>query len=135
MNPATTPFTICAWVYNTRTEAERLLTGDDQENIVHQLTGNGRVLLQVTTNMAGDTTTLASWASGFKYKVQAQCFQFGVWQHVAVTSNPTTLTHNFYVNGALVATVGPTSTAFESYTGGFRIGAHRILTNNAFWHV
>ncbi|MCG8688937.1 MAG: T9SS type A sorting domain-containing protein, partial [Desulfobacterales bacterium] len=127
INTGASPFTVCAWVYNTQTSAER--EGDpDAEIIIHQL--QGRVVLQhlVGTNQS----TLGTWIGGASHQLTGIEFKPNQWQHVAMVCNPGTKTHTYYIDGKKTGQT-TSANAFESVNYGFRIGAHKSGVQ-AFWH-
>lgn len=130
LNPSLTPFTACAWVFNTQTPAQRTLSasGYDEEQVLHQL--DGRVILQHIVN--NTESTIATWIGGFQYKALPDVFAVNQWQHIAVVSNPVSMEHSFYVNGVLAGKQYNTQ-FFEYNKSGFRIGAHRNGIQS-FWH-
>ena len=127
INTGEKPFTVCAWVYNTQTAAQR--NGDpDTDILMHQL--GGRVVLQLQTNSNG-TGNLGTWIGGAAYSEGNNEFVAGQWQHIAITFDPVTRVHTYYVNGLQTGTTTSTN-AFENENEGFRIGAHKNGSNQ--WH-
>ncbi|MCU4164406.1 sulfatase-like hydrolase/transferase [Carboxylicivirga caseinilyticus] len=131
VNPQSTPFTVCAWVYNT----SDYVPGTDsfyEEVILAQKNGssdgNGRIftyyrLLSQSgsfNNFLGANANLSSSGS----------FERNKWIHVALQCDPQSQTVKYYINGEKdIICYTP---AFENCTGGFRIGAHKTGDKN-FW--
>lgn len=136
LNPAVSSFTACAWVYNEQPQSDWVMNGQgfDEEQIIHQLNGasdtRGRIVLHHIINETN--STIQTVISNSLHKADDNSFAVGKWQHVAIASDPATKNHKFYINGQLVGDK-TTTPAFESCTGGFRFGAHK-LGNGSFWH-
>ena len=124
LNTGTTPFTICAWVYNTDT----LTPSDTEEIVVHQL--NGRILLENV--LVEGNSTIGTFVGKSLSTAKGSPFLTKQWNHIAISSNPEIQQHIFYLNGKAIDSV-VTTDAFESNINGFRIGAHKN-GNKGFWH-
>lgn len=134
INTKTTQTTFCAWVYNGRDDAP---TSGSQEGgyyfrdqvILAQKdnAGTGRIYLYGRTETPVNGGEPRFFYNNFLGAQQNRAnygsLVPGVWQHVAVVCNPVDLSVTYYINGVRDSTVP--APAFESCTGGFRIGGHK----------
>ena len=120
LNTGTEPFTFAAWL-NSDTEA------DGAYHVLHQL--GGRVILHQVID--GTDSKLGTWIGGAFYSLTGDYITTNTWQHIAMTFEPLTKTHKYYVNGSYVGKT-VSKNAFESKTGGFRIGAHK--NGSSLWN-
>lgn len=131
VTPSSQPTTVCAWIYNTLSNLELSATGYDEEQVVH-IKGQ-RVLLNAIFN---DTeSNIATWITGSSVRsTAASCIARNEWQHIAITSDPTTKTLTYFVNGVQVGDPVVVATPSWSPAGtGYRIGAHQ-LGDRSFFH-
>lgn len=134
INTKTTQTTFCAWVYNGRDDAP---TSGSQEGgyyfrdqvILAQKdnAGTGRIYLYGRTETPVNGGEPRFFYNNFLGAQQNRAnygsLVPGVWQHVAVVCDPVDLSVTYYINGVRDSTVP--APAFESCTGGFRIGGHK----------
>ena len=128
VNPATDAFTVCAWVYNSAPDNAIPATGGLEQLVLHQL--NGRIVVQGYLTKTSET--YGTWQGGALYTANNGVLSRNVWQHVAVTFNPSDKTHTYYVNGQ-PAGQSTSVNPFESVTAGFRVGAHKT-GSKGFWY-
>ena len=134
-----TQTTFCAWVYDEHTEAPN--ENDLVENgayyrdeiILAQKdnAGTGRIYLyaRAETPVGGGTPSFFynSFLSGSQRRASAGSLQPGTWQHVAIVCDPVSQSITYFINGERDCTVS--TGAFETCTGGFRIGGHKSGKN------
>ena len=134
-----TQTTFCAWVYDEHTEAPN--ENDLVENgayyrdeiILAQKdnAGTGRIYLyaRAETPVGGGTPSFFynSFLSGSQRRASAGSLQPGTWQHVAIVCDPVSQSVTYFINGERDCTVS--TGAFETCTGGFRIGGHKSGKN------
>lgn len=134
-----TQTTFCAWVYDENTEAPN--ESDLVENgayyrdeiILAQKdnAGTGRIYLyaRAETPVGGGTPSFFynSFLSGSQRRASAGSLQPGTWQHVAIVCDPVSQSVTYFINGERDCTVS--TGAFETCTGGFRIGGHKSGKN------
>lgn len=143
IEPPTTQFTLCMWVYDDETaepvhDAEHLQNGAyfRDQVIVAQLdnTGTGRILLYTRLENPEGTDDLNQYYVNFfgnKHNYSSpHAFERGKWQHVAIVSNPVDQSITYYVNGKRDQTV--MGSGFEACKGGFRIGSHKA--DKDYWN-
>ncbi|MCM5661806.1 LamG-like jellyroll fold domain-containing protein [Galbibacter mesophilus] len=111
LNTGTEPFTLATWVRNTS-------DANDISHLLHQF--GGRVLL--TNKKQGANYEVGTWIGGAEHTLSGNTLAAGSWQHVAITFNPETKTHQYYLNGELKGET-VSENIFENEIGGFRIGA------------
>ena len=68
-----------------------------------------------------------SFLSGSQRRASAGSLQPGTWQHVAIVCDPVSQSVTYFINGERDCTVS--TGAFETCTGGFRIGGHKSGKN------
>ncbi|MBS7371388.1 MAG: LamG domain-containing protein, partial [Bacteroidaceae bacterium] len=68
-----------------------------------------------------------SFLSGSQRRASAGSLQPGTWQHVAIVCDPVSQSITYFINGERDCTVS--TGAFETCTGGFRIGGHKSGKN------
>lgn len=130
-----TQTTFCAWVYDERTEAPG--PGSQTENGVYvrdevilaqkDNNGTGRIYLygraEAPTNGATPAFFYNNFLGGSQHRATVGSLKPGTWQHVAVICDPVGQSITYYINGERDCTVS--AGAFETCTGGFRIGGHK----------
>ncbi|MFB6342750.1 sulfatase-like hydrolase/transferase [Saccharicrinis sp. FJH62] len=132
VNPATTQFTACAWVYNVSPTVPASGSFYEEVILAHKdgpTDAAGRIYMYyrmdpdggMFNNFLGANLNFSSKGS----------FVRGEWIHVAVVCDPQSQTVKYYINGEK-NTICYTP-AFESCTGGYRIGAHKTGDKN-FWN-
>ena len=134
-----TQTTFCAWVYDENTEAPN--ANDQVENGAYYRdeiifaqkdnAGTGRIYLyaRAETPVGGGTPSFFynSFLSGSQRRASAGSLQPGTWQHVAIVCDPVSQSVTYFINGERDCTVS--TGAFETCTGGFRIGGHKSGKN------
>ena len=134
-----TQTTFCAWVYDENTEAPN--ANDQVENGAYYRdeiifaqkdnAGTGRIYLyaRAETPVGGGTPSFFynSFLSGSQRRASAGSLQPGTWQHVAIVCDPVSQSITYFINGERDCTVS--TGAFETCTGGFRIGGHKSGKN------
>ncbi|MHB9141862.1 MAG: LamG-like jellyroll fold domain-containing protein, partial [Paludibacter sp.] len=131
INPATTQFSVCAWVYNTATTIPA--TGNLFEQIIlAQKDGPsdaaGRIALY--TRFDGSKSYYNNFLGANPNLSNEGKFKRNQWMHVAVVCNPATREVSYYIDGAKDTTCY-VKAAFESCNGGFRIGGHKAYKD--YW--
>ena len=130
-----TQTTFCAWVYDENTAAPN---GSDQldndiyvrdEIILAQKdnAGTGRIYLYARAEapVSGGTPSFFynSFLGGSQHHATTGSLKPGTWQHVAIVCDPVSQSLTYFINGERDCTVS--TGAFETCTGGFRIGGHK----------
>ena len=130
-----TQSTFCAWVYNENTTAPG--SGSQSENgfyirdevILAQKdnAGTGRIYLYARAEAptgGGEATFLYdNFLGGSQHRATSGSSKPGTWQHVAVVCDPVSQSITYYIDGERDCTLSVG--AFETCTGGFRIGGHK----------
>ena len=130
-----TQSTFCAWVYDENTAAPG--AGGQSENgtyirdeiILAQKdnAGTGRIYLygraEAPTGGGAPTFLYDNFLGGTQHRASAGSLKPGTWQHVAVVCDPVDQSITFYIDGERDCTLA--TGAFETCTGGFRIGGHK----------
>ena len=131
-----TQSTFCAWVYDENTAAPDASSQSENgsyfrdEVILAQKdnAGTGRIYLYVRaeTPINGGTPTFFynTFLGGSQHHATDGSLKPGTWQHVAIVCDPVSQNVTYYINGERDCTVGVS--AFETCTGGFRIGGHKM---------
>ncbi len=131
----TTQTTFCAWVYDENTEAPNASNQTDNgiyfrdEVILAQKdnAGTGRIFLygRAEAPTSGGTPTFLynNFLGGSQHRASAGSLKPGTWQHVAIVCDPVSQSITYYINGERDCTLA--TGAFETCTGGFRIGGHK----------
>ncbi|MBO7140080.1 MAG: sulfatase-like hydrolase/transferase [Prevotella sp.] len=135
LDTKTTQTTFCAWVYNETATAPNSSNAQqdgyyfrDQVILAQKdNAGTGRIYLYgraETPTSGGDARFFYNNFLGAQQNHASYgSLVPGQWQHVAVVCNPVDLSITYYINGVRDCTVS--APAFESCTGGFRIGGHK----------
>jgi hypothetical protein len=142
VNTGTTPYTVCAWVYDESTEIPTSGTAENgayfrDEIILAQKDGGGTGRITLYTRIetptgGGDTRYFFNNMLGNTQNRSSEgAFKRGEWMHVAAVCNPADRTVTWYVNGKKDRTA-TAENAFEACSGGFRIGGHKA--NKDYWH-
>ena len=131
VNPATMQYTTCMWIKNTSTALP--VTGSFYEEVaLAQKDGPndaaGRVCLFY--RLEGTNSMFNNFLSANANYSTPASFKRNEWMHVAVVCDPITRGISYYINGVRDTTCYAKA-AFESCTGGFRIGAHKAYKN--YW--
>lgn len=131
----TTQTTFCAWIFDENTAApgaDSQRDGDTyfrDEVILAQLDGGGtgRIYLygraEAPVNGGPATFIFDNFLGGTQHRATAGSLKPGTWQHVAIVCDPVEQSITYYINGERDCTVA--TGAFETCTGGFRIGGHK----------
>jgi arylsulfatase len=131
VNPQTTQFSVCAWINNAATTvpAAGILY---EEVVLAQKDGSGDAAGRIAlyTRHDGPNTYFNNFLSANPNLSNPNAFRRNEWMHVAVVCDPSTRAVSYYVNGKKDTTCYAKG-AFESCTGGFRIGAHKA--NKNYW--
>jgi arylsulfatase A len=122
-DPTISPFTVCAWIYNTSTVEPT--ASNYPEVVLTQLndseSGIGRIYLSTIVN--NDGFFFSNFMGGRNNFSSPEWFNRNEWVHVAVTFDPESGTITYFVNGEMdTSTSAP---AFETCSGAFRIGANK----------
>ena len=131
----TTQTTFCAWVYDENTAAPN--ASDQLDNDIYvrdeiilaqkDNAGTGRIYLYARAEapVSGGTPSFFynSFLSGSQHRANVGSLQPGTWQHVAIVCDPVSQSLTYFINGERDCTVS--TGAFETCTGGFRIGGHK----------
>lgn len=131
----TTQTTFCAWVYDENTDAPG--TGNQSEGGIYfrdevilaqkDNAGTGRIYLyaraEAPTGGGVPTFLYDNFLGGSQHRATAGSLNPGNWQHVAVVCDPVSQSITYYIDGERDCTL--TTGAFETCTGGFRIGGHK----------
>ena len=135
LDTKTTQTTFCAWVYDERSDAPGAGSSQDggyyfrDEVIFAQKdnAGTGRIYLygraEAPTGGGEPRFFYNNFLGAQQNHATYGSLVPGQWQHVAVVCNPVDRSITYYINGVRDSTVP--SPAFESCTGGFRIGGHK----------
>lgn len=131
VNPSTQQYTACMWINNT--SATLPATGSFYEEVaLAQKDGPndaaGRVALFY--RLEGTNSMFNNFLSANANYSSPNSFKRNQWMHVAVVCDPITRGITYYINGVRDTTCYAKA-AFESCTGGFRIGAHKA--NKNYW--
>lgn len=130
-----TQTTFCAWVYDENTAAPNASNQAEDgiyirdEIILAQKdnAGTGRIYLYARAEapVGGGSPSFFynSFLSGSQHRATVGSLQPGTWQHVAIVCDPVSQSLTYYINGERDCTVS--TGAFETCTGGFRIGGHK----------
>lgn len=130
-----TQTTFCAWVYDENTAAPNASNQTEDgiyvrdEIILAQKdnAGTGRIYLYARAEapVGGGTPSFFynSFLSGSQHRANVGSLQPGTWQHVAIVCDPVSQSLTYFINGERDCTVS--TGAFETCTGGFRIGGHK----------
>ena len=131
----TTQTTFCAWIYNEPVAAPGAGNGQDggysfRDQVIFAQkdnAGTGRIYLYgraETPTSGGDTRYFYNnFLGASQNRANYGSLVPGQWQHVAVVCNPVDLSITYYINGVRDCTVS--APAFETCSGGFRIGGHK----------
>ena len=132
----TTQTTFCAWVYDENTAAPN--ASNQSENGIYfrdevilaqkDNAGTGRIYLygraEAPQTGSGEATFLYdNFLGGSQHRATNGSLKPGTWQHVAVVCDPVSQSITFYIDGERDCTLA--TGAFETCTGGFRIGGHK----------
>ncbi|MBQ8455428.1 MAG: sulfatase-like hydrolase/transferase [Bacteroidaceae bacterium] len=130
-----TQTTFCAWVFDENTTAPDANNQTENgmyfrdEVILAQKdnAGTGRIYLygRAEAPVAGGEPTFMynNFLGGSQHRATAGSLRPGTWQHVAIVCDPVAQSITYYINGVRDCTVS--AGAFETCTGGFRIGGHK----------
>ena len=130
-----TQTTFCAWVYDENTASPNASNQTEDgiyvrdEIILAQKdnAGTGRIYLYARAEapVGGGTPSFFynSFLGGSQHHATTGSLQPGTWQHVAIVCDPVSQSLTYYINGERDCTVS--TGAFETCTGGFRIGGHK----------
>ena len=130
-----TQTTFCAWVYDENTASPNASNQTEDgiyvrdEIILAQKdnAGTGRIYLYARAEapVGGGTPSFFynSFLGGSQHHATTGSLQPGTWQHVAIVCDPVSQSLTYYINGDRDCTVS--TGAFETCTGGFRIGGHK----------
>jgi len=131
VNPQTTQYTLCAWINNTSTMLPA--AGSFYEEVVlAQKDGPGDAAGRVALfyRLEGQNSMFNNFLSANANYATPASFKRNQWMHVAVVCDPATRAVTYYIDGVKDTTCYAKG-AFESCTGGFRIGAHKA--NKNYW--
>ena len=131
----TTQTTFCAWVYDENTAAPN--ASDQLDNDIYvrdeiilaqkDNAGTGRIYLYARAEapVSGGTPSFFynSFLGGSQHHATTGSLKPGTWQHVAIVCDPVSQSLTYFINGERDCTVS--TGAFETCTGGFRIGGHK----------
>ena len=131
----TTQTTFCAWVYDENTSAPN--ASNQSENGIYfrdevilaqkDNAGTGRIYLygRAEAPIGGGSPTFLydNFLGGSQHRASAGSLKPGTWQHVAIVCDPVSQSVTYYIDGERDCTL--TTGAFETCTGGFRIGGHK----------
>ncbi len=135
LDTGTTQTTFCAWVYNENTAAPN--ASDQLDNDIYvrdeiilaqkDNAGTGRIYLYARAEapVSGGTPSFFynSFLGGSQHHATTGSLKPGTWQHVAIVCDPVSQSLTYFINGERDCTVS--TGAFETCTGGFRIGGHK----------
>jgi arylsulfatase A-like enzyme len=132
VNPATQQYSLCVWINNSSTNVPA--SGVDYEEVVlAQKDGPndvaGRIALY--TRLNGTNTYFNNFLGANANLSNVGKYKRNEWMHVGLVCNPATREVTYYIDGVKDTTCYAKA-AFESCTGGFRIGAHKALKN--YWN-
>lgn len=130
-----TQTTFCAWVYDENTAAPN--ASDQLDNDIYvrdeiilaqkDNAGTGRIYLYARAEapVSGGTPSFFynSFLGGSQHHATTGSLKPGTWQHVAIVCDPVSQSLTYFINGERDCTVS--TGAFETCTGGFRIGGHK----------
>lgn len=130
-----TQTTFCAWVYDENTSDPG--TGSQTDNGVYFRDeiimaqkdggGTGRIYLyaraEAPTGGGNPTFLYNNFLGGSQHRATDGSLKPGTWQHVAIVCDPVGQSITYYIDGERDCTVS--AGAFETCTGGFRIGGHK----------
>ncbi len=131
----TTQTTFCAWVYDENTTAPGAGSQQDGSNYFRDEVilaqkdnaGTGRIFLygraEAPTSGGTPTFFFNNFLGGSQHRASAGSLKPGTWQHVAVVCDPVSQCITYYIDGERDCTLSVG--AFETCTGGFRIGGHK----------
>ena len=131
----TTQTTFCAWVYDENTAAPNASSQLDNDIYVRDEiilaqkdnAGTGRIYLYARAEapVSGGTPSFFynSFLGGSQHHATTGSLKPGTWQHVAIVCDPVSQSLTYFINGERDCTVS--TGAFETCTGGFRIGGHK----------
>ena len=136
LDTGTTQTTFCAWVYNENTAAPN--ASDQLDNDIYvrdeiilaqkDNAGTGRIYLYARAEapVSGGTPSFFynSFLGGSQHHATTGSLKPGTWQHVAIVCDPVSQSLTYFINGERDCTVS--TGAFETCTGGFRIGGHKM---------
>jgi len=131
VNPANMQYTSCMWIKNTSTVLPA--TGSFYEEVaLAQKDGPADVAGRVCLfyRLEGTSSMFNNFLSANANYSTPASFKRNEWMHVAVVCDPISRAISYYINGARDTTCYAKA-AFESCTGGFRIGAHKA--NKNYW--
>ena len=131
----TTQTTFCAWVYDENTAAPN--ASDQLDNDIYvrdeiilaqkDNAGTGRIYLYARAEapVGGGSPSFFynSFLGGSQHRANVGSLLPGTWQHVAIVCDPVSQSLTYFINGERDCTVS--TGAFETCTGGFRIGGHK----------
>lgn len=135
LDTGTTQTTFCAWVYDENTAAPN--ASDQLDNDIYvrdeiilaqkDNAGTGRIYLYARAEapVSGGTPSFFynSFLGGSQHHATMGSLKPGTWQHVAIVCDPVSQSLTYFINGERDCTVS--TGAFETCTGGFRIGGHK----------
>ena len=135
LDTGTTQTTFCAWVYDENTAAPN--ASDQLDNDIYvrdeiilaqkDNAGTGRIYLYARAEapVSGGTPSFFynSFLGGSQHHATTGSLKPGTWQHVAIVCDPVSQSLTYFINGERDCTVS--TGAFETCTGGFRIGGHK----------
>jgi sucrose-6-phosphate hydrolase SacC (GH32 family) len=136
-----TQYTICAWIYDEETTIPSTGTTENgyyfrDEIILAQKdnAGTGRITLYTRIENptgGGEPRYLFNNFIGGKQNPSSPgLFERGKWKHITILCDPVNKNVTYYVDGERDITVS--TNAFETCTGGFRIGGHK--SGKDYWH-
>lgn len=131
VNPQSTQHTLCAWINNT--SATLPAAGSFYEEVVlAQKDGPGDAAGRVSLfyRLEGQNSMFNNFLSANANYSSTTSFKRNQWMHVAVVCDPANRSVTYYIDGRRDTTC-LAKAAFESCTGGFRIGAHKA--NKNYW--
>ena len=133
LDPATSDYTVCAWVKN-KSNADHV----SEHIILHQaINGGGSTRFMLACNGSGtqpsEKLQMSTFMGGNLNKSNA-FIPKNEWVHLAITGSHKTSTLKFYINGELdnQAVTG----AFETSTNGYILGKHQVYNetkNKTTW--
>jgi len=131
VNPGIEQYSVCVWLNNTATTIPAVGTLYEQV-VLAQKDGPGDAAGRIAlyTRFDGPNTYFNNFLSASANLSTKNAFKRNEWQHVAIVCNPGTRAVTYYINGVKDTTCY-TAGAFESCTGGFRIGGHKA--GKDFW--